>query len=79
MPLTIPSSAPWTHVPFPYAPTHPFTLYSLEVVDLEEIEDRDWEFPDRDLFHSSDRDADFKMIRITNDLSEEEQQIVLLS
>ena len=57
----------------------PFTLYSLEVVDLEEIEDRDWEFPDRDLFHSSDRDADFKMIRITNDLSEEEQQIVLLS
>lgn len=53
--------------------------FGLQAVDLEEIEDRDWEFPDRDVFHSSDRDADFKMIRITNDLSEEERQIILLN
>lgn len=48
----------------------------LEVIDLEDIEDPDWEFPDRDFFSSSERDANFKMIRISNCLSDEESEIV---
>ena len=48
----------------------------LEVVDLDEIEDADWEFPDRDFFNASDREAPFKMIRITNRHCEEEEEMM---
>ena len=51
----------------------------LDIVDLEEIEDKDWEFPDRDFFNASDRDSDFKLIRIRNSPSEEEEQMMLFN
>ena len=52
------------------------SFFRLEVIDLEEIEDSNWEFPDRDFFSCSERDANFKMIRISNCLSEEELEVV---
>ena len=50
---------------------------SMDVVDLEEFEDEDWEFPERNFFNAADRDADFKMVRLSNRFCAEEEEMIL--
>ena len=49
----------------------------MDVVDFEEFEDEDWEFPERNFFNASDRDANFKMVKISNRFCEEEEEMLL--